>query len=328
VLDAKNGEAPGRITVVLGTGGTIAGRASRSEDHVGYVAGEVALSDLLADLPAMHALPLELEQVAQVDSKDMGLVVWQALVRRLAHHLARPEVGSVVITHGTDTLEETAFLLHTLLYPVKPVVLTCAMRPGTALMPDGPQNLLDAMTLARHPDATGVLAACAGQVFSALDVTKVSTYRLDAFDGGDAGALAVIENGAVRQLHRWPARGTREAATAAGLLKQFLETAELPRVVLLTSHADADGELVRALLAQSGQRAVKGVVVAGTGNGSVHQSLATALAEAQARGVRVVRASRCARGQVIAQAGHALPEISPLLPAKARLALSLALLGG
>jgi L-asparaginase len=317
----------GLLTVVLGTGGTIAGRAARSDDHVGYVAGEIALVDLVADIPGLQDLPLEMEQVAQIDSKDMGLGVWQPLVQRLMHHLARPEVGSVVITHGTDTLEETAFLLHSLLPKDKPVVLTCAMRPASALMPDGPQNLLDAVLLARHPGVSGVIAVCAAQAFSALDVCKVHSYRLDAFDGGEAGTLALIENGQVRQLRPWPAMPAPDQDGCSVLRQRFVSAAALPRVALLTSHADADGLVVQALLAHPGAHPIQGLVVAGTGNGSVHQALATALADAQAQGVRVVRTTRCARGQVLAQAGHTLPEISTLSPVKARLALALELLG-
>ena len=314
------------VTVVLGTGGTIAGRAAQAGDHVGYVAGTVSVADLLAGVPALRDLPLEVEQVAQIDSKDMGLAVWQSLVARLLHHLARPEVGSVVVTHGTDTLEETALLLQRLVRTDKPVVLTCAMRPASALMPDGPQNLLDAVTVARQPGATGVVAVCAGQVFAAQDVTKVHNYRLDAFDGGDAGALALVENGQVRQLHPWPSPEAGGAGAASSLLQRFLQAPALPRVVLLTSHADADGLSVRALLAPSGHAAVRGLVVAGTGNGTLHERLSAALLEAKVQGVRVVRTTRCAQGQVLAQAGHALPEISPLTPVKARLVLALELL--
>ena len=106
----------GRI-VVLGTGGTIAGKAARQDDLSGYVAGQVSAADLVSSIPALASLPLEVEQIAQIDSKDMELAVWQKLVTRLVHHLERPEVQGVVITHGTDTLEETAYVLHALLQP-------------------------------------------------------------------------------------------------------------------------------------------------------------------------------------------------------------------
>jgi len=327
VDQASRGIAEPGITVVLATGGTIAGRAARPDDHVGYVAGEVAVADLLDAVPGLRGLPLEGEQVAQIDSKDMSLPVWQALVRRLVHHLARAEVGSAVITHGTDTLEETAYLLDALLQPTKPVVLTCAMRPATALMADGPQNLSDAVALARHPGACGVLLACAGEVHTGLEVSKVHSYRLNAFDSGDVGALGAMEAGRLRLFRAFP-EPARPTVAAAHRLERFLSASVLPRVALITSHADADGDLVRALLAHPAERSLRGLVVAGTGNGSVNQPLESALAEAQARGVRVVRTTRCARGRVLPRPGQALPEISGLSAVKARLALALELLAG
>ena len=245
--------------------------------------------------------PVDVAQlVAQVDSKDMGLPVWQALARRIAVHLERPEVSALIVTHGTDTLEETAFVLQQLFRPGKPVVLTCAMRPASALVPDGPQNLSDAVAVARHAGAGGVVVVCAGQVHGALEVAKVHTYRLDAFDSGDAGPLACVEDGQVRSFRPWsPAPAGPTHGTS--LLARLLAASALPRVELITSHADASGDLVRALLAQGASdadRVVRGIVVAGTGNGTVHQALADALDEAEARGVRVVLASRCARGRV------------------------------
>lgn len=316
--------------VVLGTGGTIAGRASSASDSVGYTAAQVTVKDLLASVPAFEGLALDLEQVAQVDSKDMGLGVWQALAQRLAFHLARPEVGAVVVTHGTDTLEETAFFLECVLEARKPVVLTCAMRPATALVADGPQNLVDAMVLARHPGACGVLVVCAGRVHGARDVAKVHTYRLDAFDSGDAGPLATVGEGLVRQFRAWPEPAVL-MTPGSPAWERVMAAHEMPRVVILTSHADADATQVNALLDYSAshpESAVRGMVVAGTGNGTVHACLEAALSRAQAQGVRVVRTTRCAAGPVIPHAGQVLTDVSPLSPVKARIALALELLGG
>ena len=160
--------------VVLGTGGTIAGAAASAHDHLAYRAGELGVAQLLAGLPALAQVPLASEQVAQVDSKDMGPAVWQPLVARCAHWLAQPDVQGIVITHGTDTLEETAWLLQRVLAPAKPVVLACAMRPATALSPDGPQNIVDAVAVVRTPGARGVSAVCAGVLHAAADVRKVA----------------------------------------------------------------------------------------------------------------------------------------------------------
>lgn len=321
-------EAIQRRRVILGTGGTIAGRATRAGDNVGYVAGQVGVADLVAGIPPLAGIPLELEQVAQGDSKDMDFPVWQALAARVAHHLSRDDVAGVVITHGTDTLEETAYFLQEVLQPAKPVVLACAMRPATALVPDGPQNLLDAVSVAGDPAALGVVAVCAGLVHAARHVTKVHSYRTDAFDSGDAGPIGCVEEGMLRLFHAWP-QEHRAALFDATCLARIQRATALPRVEWLNSHADADGTLVRALLALAAQdpdRMPRGIVVAGTGNGTLHRSLMEALLEAQAAGVRIVRATRCARGRVIPDGQNPFPEVTDLSPAKARLALALALL--
>ncbi len=316
------------LRVILGTGGTIAGKASRPGDNVGYVAGQVSVGDLLASVPALQGVPLEVEQVAQIDSKDMHFGLWKGLLERLSHHLARDEVHGVVVTHGTDTLEETAFFVHTVLQPVKPVVFTCAMRPATALVPDGPQNLLDAVMLAGHHEVGGVVVVCAGLVHAAEHVAKVHSYRVDAFDSGDAGPLACVEEGSVRWFHR-PAAGSEKPSSGGPLPQRVLRAERLPRVVVLTSHADSDGALVEALM-QAGQRdpalRTQGIVVAATGNGTLHQALLPALEAAQAAGVRVVRATRCARGRVIPDPSNPFPDSGGLSPVKARIALALSLL--
>ena len=278
-----------RRTVILATGGTIAGRAADPRDHVGYRAGQVGIEQLIAAVPALAGFELEAEQLAQIDSKDMDHALWQRLARCVAHHLARDEVGGIVITHGTDTLEETAYFLQRVLAPMKPVVLTGAMRPASALLADGPQNLLDAVTLARHAGARGVLAVLAGEVHAATDVRKRHPYRLDAFGSGDAGALGRIEEGRLRLLREWPDTPSFGIDTIAR------DAVHWPRVEIVVSHAGAGGALVRSLCADG----VHGLVVAGTGNGSVHHALESALLEARQQGVRVLRCTRCAEGGVI-----------------------------
>src|SRR5258706_5520407 len=190
--------------VVLGTGGTIAGTAADALDNVGYTAGQLVVGHLVAAIPALAGVPLECEQVAQVDSKDMSHAVWRELALRCANHLARADVAGIVITHGTDTLEETAWFLQRVLAPAKPVVLTAAMRPATALQSDGPQNLLDAVAVAQAPGAGGVLAVLAGDVHGARDVRKVHPYRIDAFSSRDARPIGRIEEGRLRLFRSLP----------------------------------------------------------------------------------------------------------------------------
>ncbi|WP_428418827.1 asparaginase [Methylibium sp.] len=299
--------------VILATGGTIAGTAATATDSLGYTAAQLGIAQLLAAVPALTSQPIEAEQVAQIDSKDMGMEVWRSLTRRVVHHLARPEVSGVVVTHGTDTLEETAYLLQRVLAPSKPVVLTGAMRPATAVQADGPQNLLDAVALAREPGAAGVCVVFAGSVFGAFDVRKRHTQRLDAFGAGDEGAIALIEGGGVRRLRAWP------AGLPLGI--EVLERPE-PWVEIVVSHAGASGAVVEALHAQG----VDGLVVAGTGNGSLHHALEAALRTAQAAGIPVQRCTRVADGAVLPTGHDALPISDARTPAQARIELMLTLM--
>lgn len=305
-----------QTVVILGTGGTIAGQSADASDNVGYTAGQIGVAQLVAAVPALAGLPLESEQVAQLDSKDMDHATWQRLAQRVAHHLARSEVAGLVITHGTDTLEETAYFLHRVLAPAKPVVLTAAMRPATALMADGPQNLLDAVRVAGAPGVSGVIAVLGGMVHGALDIRKAHSYRIDAFNSGDAGPLALIEEGRLRPLRAWP------QGDALGLTRIAAEPAGWPRVELLFSHAGADGAVVPALQALG----AAGIVVAATGNGTVGVRLEQALQAAMGAGVRVLRATRCAQGAVIGEADGALPSAGAMTPVQARVELLLELL--
>lgn len=305
-----------RRLVVLATGGTIAGTAAEAADHVGYRAGQLGIAQLLAGVPGLDALALEAEQLAQLDSKDFSHAVWQRLAQRVGHHLARDEVAGVVITHGTDTMEETAYFLHRVLAPMKPVVLTGAMRPATALMADGPQNLVDAFSLAATPGACGVLAVMAQAVHAPPELRKQHSYRLDALGSGDAGPLAYVEAGSVRQLRAWP------AGEGLGLDAIAASPAQWPRVDIVMNHAGADGRIVRALCAAG----VDGLVVAGTGNGTLHEALEEALEAAQAQGVAVLRCTRCAQGGVIAHGADRFEAAGGLTPAAARVELLLRLL--
>ena len=311
--------------VILGTGGTIAGTAASASDHIGYSAAQLGIDQLVAAVPVLVDGPCDLmtEQLAQVDSKDMNFDIWTRLTERVSHYLAQADVQGIVITHGTDTLEETAWFLQALLAPDKPVVLTCAMRPATALTPDGPQNLLDALVVAGHLGARGVLAVCAGAVHGAMEVQKVHTYRLNAYSSGDAGPLAFVEQSGLRVLRNWPEAQIGQAPAAIKNIASLQSGQHWPRVDIVMSHAGADGAVVRALVADG----VQGLVVAGTGNGSLHHALESALLQAQAAGVRVVRSTRCLEGRVLSKPGEALPDSQGLSPVKARISLLLALLG-
>ncbi len=320
--------------LVLGTGGTIAGLAPSAAGNLGYTAAQLGIAALLDAVPGLPAVlsgdVLLSEQVAQVDSKDMSFAIWLALAQRVRHHLSQPDVRAVVITHGTDTLEETGYFLQAVLpaalIHAKPVVLTCAMRPASAQTPDGPQNLLDAVAVARTDGACGVMAVCAGVVHAGLDVQKNHTYRLDAFSSGDAGVLGHVEEGQLRLARNWPLAIAGYAHNAIDVISS--ETT-WPQVEIVMSHAGCSGAMVDALLCQC--RAglpVRGIVVAATGNGTIHQDLEAALRRAVQAGVKVVRSTRCTNGRVLPTGASEFAHSNGLSPVKARIALMLELMLG
>jgi L-asparaginase len=338
--------------IVLGTGGTIAGKSASATDNVGYVASQIGVNRLLDAIPSLAAAngcaeyggcELVCEQVSQIDSKDMNFEVWQRLLERCQYWLAQPDVQGIVITHGTDTLEETAFFLHAALQtdkPVeKPVVLTCAMRPATAIAPDGPQNLLDALAVAandqKNGGISGVVAVCAGVIHSAVDVQKVHNYRLDAFSSGDAGVLGYVKEGKLDIYRKYESNsrlaGVFIDSTAINNIAKLASLPhdlphDLPRVEIVLNHSGATGAIVEALLLQhktATSNKLAGIVVAATGNGTISKELEIALQQAESAGVTVWRSTRCAFGALVGKADAQFGDSGGLSPVKARIALML-----
>lgn len=305
--------------VILGTGGTIAGTSASAHDGVDYIAAQLGVDVLLQAVPGLSGLAAvwACEQVAQIDSKDMGFAVWESLAQRCQAHLNDPQVQGVVVTHGTDTLEETAWFLHSVLSAHKPVVLTCAMRPATSVAADGPQNLLDAAVVAGTAGASGVLVVCAGEIHGAQRVQKMHPYRTNAFASGDAGPWGWVEEGVVRWAQGAcpPSQPPQHALPKRGGLAW-------PRVEIVMNHAGASERLVDALVRDG----VQGIVVAGTGNGTLHTALQAALERAQSASVAVRIGTRCAYGEVLPKAVSSLPLVQGLSPVKARISLLLELM--
>jgi L-asparaginase len=325
-------QAPIEKIVVLGTGGTIAGQGQAGAPEDRYVAGQIDIQRIMASMgreDAQHwASRVQAEQLFQTDSKDMDWPMLRQLGLRCEALLANRDVGGLVITHGTDTLEETAYLLHRCLPwqdAGKPVVLTGAMRPATARQPDGPTNLAQALTLAGGGGAPGVWVAFAGDVHHALSVQKTDPTVLHAFSSGDEPASARFDG---HDLH-WRSGKPAVWTPLGGVVRPWAHET-LPRVEIITSHSTASGQIVRDMLATHGEP-LRGLVLAGTGNGTVHTELEQALGCAVDRGVRVVRASRCAFGRVVTSWSNrfeGLPDLDAhrLTAAKARWALILSLL--
>ena len=305
--------------VVLGTGGTIAGWAPDPSKGRQYQAGELTASDLVQGLGDGQD-HIVTEEVARIDSKNMGWPVWERLVARVQHWLDQEDVQGVVVTHGTDTLEETAILLHTLFSGLKTVVITGAMRAANVPEPDGPGNLRQALALAGAPGSAGVVCVFAGQVHAAASLTKVDCQALNAFGSADPVAWGQ----ALENLDALQKRFAQQATPAVGLPpKALAQVATWPWVELVFNHAAQDGAVVKALL--ESKTPPLGWVVAGTGNGTMSQGLEAALIMAQHGGARVWRTSRCAQGQVQAQGGEVFQTTSGLNPYKARVVLALTL---
>ena len=309
-----------RKIVILGMGGTIAGLGQDQGGSLGYKAGEIPIAQLVEPILAVHVglgCEFHVEQLAQRDSKDMDIASWQVLAKACRDWLQLDDVIGVVITHGTDTLEETSWFLQCVLQPQKPVVLTCAMRPATALSPDGPANLRDAIVCVSEGRA-GVWMTAGGEVHSARWVRKVHPYRVQAFSSESYGPAGWVEEAQVR----W-AQQELLALDISVQSEGWLRPAQQwPWVELVTSMAAARVEVVDALVAAG----VDGLVVAATGNGSVHFSLSEALERAVEQGVVVWYTTRCEQGVIVMRGDDQAKAVCPLSPLKARISLMLYLL--
>lgn len=315
-----------RKIVILGTGGTIAGVGSAQGAGVGYQAGQIAVEQLVVPVlqqDGIQDVAYEAEQVAQLDSKDMDIASWQKLCLACQKWLLQEEVLGIVITHGTDTLEESAWFLQCALQPTKPVVMTCAMRPSTALSADGPANLRDAVQVVAQINAGGVYVVAAGEMHSAQWVHKAHPYRVHAFDSGSHGPLAWIEEGSLRWSNRQSNHPTLLTCDRE-LLHSVVHTPadKWPWVEVMGSCAAARAAGVEAML----DAGVDGLILATTGNGSIHRALLPALQRARMRGIPVVQTTRCEQGSIVLAAGAQDPSVSELSPFKARISLMLELL--
>jgi len=271
---------------VLATGGTIAGRLVSTGPR--YRAGVLGFEALLDAVPALRGLAdYSGEQVANIGSQDMDEALWLKLAQRVNELVADPEVDGVVITHGTDTLEETACFLDLTVRSPKPVVLVGAIRPAGALGADGPVNLLDAVIVAVNPDSAGrgVLVVMHGNLFEARDVTKVSSSALPAFAAPNSGPLGQLIDGKIYFGHRTGLSQKRPVFDVSRLDK-------LPPVGIIYGHAGASAFPVKAMV----DAGCRGIVSAGVGNGNLHRDVLTALGNASGQGVVVVRASRVPAG--------------------------------
>ena len=323
-------QAKNQKIVVLGTGGTIAGESNSENEGLAYQAAQRSIQDLIQAVagksqslpPVLTGFQIESEQVSQIDSKDMDFALWHRLALRCDHWLSQADVHSVVITHGTDTLEETAYFLSQVVQRDKPIVLTCAMRPANFKDADGPQNMRDALNASAQLKGHGVWLVAAGEIHQSKYVQKVHPTRLNAFDSGEFGPAAVVRDDQI-VWHQGPLKKHQENRLNASLdIHALPMPKDWPWVEIILNHVQTDVRHVQALI----DAGIKGLVVAGTGNGSISQLMKEVLLKAQGHGVAVYLSSRCNQGPVIRTTNHAFETAKELNPAKARVALILNLL--
>lgn len=301
---------------VLACGGTIAGRAGRADDLTGYTAGQASVEELLAAVPELKEVAeLSSEQVCNIDSSDMTEALWLQLARRVQNVADREDIDGIVITHGTDTLEETAYFLNLTVHTQKPLVLTGSMRPATAIAADGPLNLLEAVQAAASPElgTCGVVIVMNSLIHSARLVEKTDTTHVDAFKGRQFGQLGFMHQGKP-YLYQLPVR--RHTYQSA-----FSCPDSLPRVAIAYMYVGLTPKDLDSLL-----KGAAGVVLAGLGHGRMPNPVWQLLQEKMKAGLIVVRASRTLGGMVTP-----IPEYTgtvtadTLTPQKAKILLQLAL---
>ena len=309
--------------VVLATGGTIAGAAA-SDVQAGYTSGQVGVEQLLAAVPQAKKLAnLRGEQISNIGSQDMNDEVWLKLARRINELTAMPDVAGIVITHGTDTIEESAYFLNLVVKSKKPVVLTAAMRPSTALSADGPLNFFNAVAVAANKDAAGrgVLVVVNDWIHGASSLTKTNTTAVQTFLSPLRGLIGTVAYGQA-EFYRGPV-GKHTVDSEFSLN----DAKALPRVDIIMAYENMDGKLIEAAAAAG----AKGIVIAGVGNGNMTQPALDALAAQAKKGIVCVRSTRVATGNVgrnveVNDDKLGLVASDELNPQKARVLLRLALL--
>lgn len=323
VLPVRGQKAALPVVYVLSTGGTIAGKGASSTSLTQYKAGAVEGAELVKAVPEIAGIAdVRVEQIANVSSSNLSLENWLTLAHRINHIFAtEPQTAGVVITHGTNTMEETAYFLNLTVKHDRPVVLVGSMRPSTAISADGPLNLLNAVRTAIAPEARGkgVLVVLNDEINSARDVTKTNTLRVETFRSPDFGFLGYVDGDKIA-FYRTPAKRhtVRSEFDVSGLK-------ELPAVEILYSYIQPGPALIEALVASG----VKGIVFAGTGAGAISSFEKKALDKARGdAGPVVVRSNRTGSGRVPPRdndvSGRTIPADN-LNPQKARILLMLAL---
>jgi L-asparaginase len=309
--------------VILATGGTIAGSAE-SQTQAGYSSGQVGIDILLGAVPQIADLAdVSGEQIANVGSQDMSDAIWLQLANRINTLQTAPMIDGIVITHGTDTIEETAYFLNLVVKGEKPVVMTAAMRPSTALSADGPLNLFNAVAVAADRDARGrgVLIVANDDIHGARSVIKTNTTDVQTFSSPERGLIGVTLYGDSRYF-----RGPYRAHTSSSEFS-ITGVSALPRVDIVYMSAGASPDMITSAVANG----ARGIVIAGVGNGNMTSAALEAVRKVIANGVVVVRSSRLSSGAVGRNVEVDDDELGTIVsgelsPSKSRVLLKLALI--
>ncbi|MGJ7919710.1 type II asparaginase [Neobacillus sp. LXY-4] len=302
--------------VILATGGTIAGTGASSTETTGYKSGDLAIESLIEAVPEMKKIAnVSGEQIVKVDSTDMTSEILLKLGKRINELLASKDVDGIVVTHGTDTLEETAYFLNLVVKSDKPVVLTAAMRPATAMSADGPFNLYNAVSLAgdKNSKGRGVLVTLNDRIADARNITKTNTTTLDTFKSIENGYLGAIIGG----KHYFYSETTRLHTTHS--IFDISKIEKLPQVDIIYGYQDSPTYMYEAAV----KNGAKGIVVAAPGDGTLSKLALEGVEAAMDKGVEVVRASRVGTGTVSLKEGFITSD--SLNAQKARILLMLAL---
>jgi L-asparaginase len=309
--------------IILATGGTIAGAAATGTQSA-YTSGAVTIDAMLTAVPGIKDLAnIKGEQVANVGSQDMTLAIMLTLAKRINELLTQKDVDGIVVTHGTDTMEETSFFLNLVVKSDKPVVLVGSMRPSTAVSADGPLNLFDAVGVAADPNSAGrgVLVVMNDWIHGAHSLTKTSTTAVQTFMSPLRGLVGISSYGK-NDFYNTP---SWKHTTASEF--DVVNVTRLPRVDILYAYADMAPDLIDSSVANG----AKGIVIAGVGNGNMNKASLDAAARAAQKGVVVVRSSRVVTGTVGRNVEVNDDDLNfvasdELNPQKARILLMLALL--
>jgi L-asparaginase len=307
---------------VLATGGTIAGAQASATDY-GYKSGAYDVNSLLSAVPNLDKLAVITgEQVANIGSQDMNDEVWLKLARRVNAALADPGTDGVLITHGTDTLEETGYFLTLVTSSTKPVVMVGSMRPATAISADGPGNIYNGVAVVTDPGAKGkgTLVVLNDEIHYARNVVKTNTTSVQTFVSINRGPAGVVNTGKIR----WFEPMDRKIGAATGFSVDALE--KLPRVDVIYAHANMSADLIDAAI----KNGAKGLVIAGVGDGNMTTPALDALTRAAKDGIVVVRSTRLPSGIVLRNNEvnddeKGFVASGELNPAKSRVLLQLAL---